>query len=309
MATFDDAWRRVLLHIPSASVFLAQSWVQDAYNDACTRRNWSHLRAETTLRTKIARTGTAAVVQDSLTVTGAGLVFAASDVGRQFRLASTIPLYTIAAVSLVGATSATLDRAYAGATDATAACKVVDAYVTMPADFKAADVVADPSRWWLLRLWVTEQQVSRWDPIRSVGGPPRVLASRPMGQTTALAGRVQYELWPHSEIEAYWPMLYFRKPETLAATTDLIGPFSSRVDVLVKGALWQAAQWPGPSADRPNPYYDLKLAQRLEAQFASLIDQLAVQDEDVYPTWLQPEQFTQAPLDSAWLQQTDYALQ
>lgn len=315
MATFEDVWRRVLLRIPSASMFLAQDWVQQAYDEACTRRNWSHLRSETTLRTKVSKTGTVTLVQDSTTVTGGTLVFAASDVGRQFRLGVTVPLYTIVAVSLIGGTSATLDRAYAGLSGAAQVCTVLDAYQTMPADFKTVDLVVDPSRWWSLRLWVTEADLGRWDPVRSAGGPPRALVSQTLvpEAASATAGQIRYELWPYSVIEAYWPMVYYRKGETLvpgaaaSGGTTFRGAFARRSDALIDGALWQAALWPGDGQVK-NPYFNLALAARHEAIFEDKLRVMEVTDEDVYPTWLQPSRLLDAPLDSAWLQQTDYAV-
>lgn len=309
MATFDDIWRRVVLHVPSASLFLAQDWVQEAYAEACTRRNWSHLRSDTTLRTKVAKTGTVTLVQDSLSVTGGTLLFAATDVGRQFRLGVTVPIYTIVAVSTTGGTSATLDRVYAGASGAGVVCTIVDAYMTMPANFKVPDLVVDPSRWWMLRLWVSPADLNRWDPIRSAGGPPRALVSATLAPeaATATAGQVRYELWPYSAIEAYWPMIYYRNAETLAAGSQLRGAFAQRSDALIDGALWRAALWPGDGQVR-NPYFNLALAAKHEEIFESKLNVMQVMDEDVYPTWLQPERYTDAPLDAAWLQQTDYAV-
>jgi hypothetical protein len=296
MSTFDDAVRRVMLRIPSASYFLVKDWIQEAYAEACTRRSWSHLRVETTLRTKVSRDGTCAVTQDSTTVTGGTLVFAATDVGRQFRITA-------------GATAATLDRVWAGATDAALTARICDVYQTMPADFKTADLVIDPSRWWQLHLWVTEHQLARWDATRTYGGPPLVLASATLSPVAADEGRVRYELWPHSLVEAYWPMTYFKLPEELSPTTRLLGPFLRRPDVLVEGALWKAAQWPGPSTEQKNPYFNLALAAKHEATFNQKLDMLQVVDEDVYPSWLQPDRYTLAPLNAAWLQQTDYSLQ
>jgi hypothetical protein len=309
VATFEDVWRRVLLHVPSASPFLAQDWVQQAYSEFCTRRNWSHLRAETTLRTKVAKTGTCTVTQDSLTVAGGTLLFAASDVGRQFRLSATIPIYTITAVSLAGGTSATLDRTYAGASAAATAGIILDAYVTMPASFKEVAIVTDVSRWWILHLYVSELTLGRWDPLRSAGGPPRVLANLDFSPVTGVTDRVRYELWPYSLAEAYWPMRYFVMPAALTDTSPFVGAFAQRTDVLVNAALAKCALWPGPSADRKNPYFNPALAQTLDAKVEAALNVMQVQDEDVFATWLQPQGFQPAPLDAAWLQQTDFAVQ
>lgn len=307
MATFEDVWRRVLLRAPLVPPFLAQEWVQNAYNQACTNRNWSHLRAETTLRTKAGRYGTATVVQDSATVQGVGLTFAASDVGRQFRF-NTVPLYTIIAVN-VGANQATLDRVYVEASAAAATFQVLDAFITMPANFKTWGVVTDRSRWWILHLWATEAELTRWDPLRSVSGPPRVLASKLPSPVAAQAGQPMFELWPYSTDEAYFPAIYFVKPDALTDSTVFRGAFSQRTDVLVDAAMAECARWPGPSADRKNPYFNLALSAKLTEHVDSELRRMEVADEDLYPTWLQPGRFAMAPLDAAWLQQTDYAVQ
>lgn len=307
MATFEDVWRRVLLRVPMTPPFLAQEWVQTAYNQACTIRNWSHLRAETTLRTKAAVSGTAAVVQDSATVTGGTITFAASDVGRQFKVSS-VPLYTIIAVD-TGLNQATLDRVYVEATDAAASAVVLDAFLTLPENFKTWGVVTDRARWWILHLWATEAELTRWDPLRTVGGPPRVLASKMLSPVAAQAGCPMFELWPYSLVEAYFPSIYYVKPGALTDATVFRGPFATRTDVLIDAAMAECAKWPGPSADRKNPYFDKALAERLDAHVQEELRKMEVADEDLYPTWLQPGRFAMAPLDAAYLQQTDYAVQ
>ena len=69
----------------------------------------------------------------------------------------------------------------------------------------------------------------------------------------------------------------------------------------------RAALWPGLDGAKKNPYFNLALSQNHEARFYDMLDELATDDEDLYPTWkvLVDYPLAQVPWDSNWMQSHD----
>lgn len=285
---------------------LCRQWVQWAYNRACERHNWSHLRTESVIRTEAPKTGTCSVVSQGATVTGVGLTFAATDVGRQFRVAS-LPIYTILTVDVTGATSCTLDQVYFGDTVAAATGTILDAYITMPEDFGEFMSILDPINRWRLHWNVTEEDLNRWDPARQSSTSPRAMVSQRLSTLATTIGRARYEMWPYGTSARTYPLLYRRKPEVLADADNFIGPFARRaMDVLLDGALSRAALWPG-TQEHKNPYFNLTLAKAHEESYEKDLLDMEVKDDELYPTWkvYADYQYAPLPLDSNWMQSHD----
>jgi hypothetical protein len=53
-------------------------------------------------------------------------------------------------------------------------------------------------------------------------------------------------------------------------------------EVLVAGALAQAAMWPG-TGDKPNPYFNAGLGQAKTLEFKTGIQMLSLRDDEQYP--------------------------
>lgn len=282
--TFASVWRAVRLHAGDPPPLLCQYWVKQAWRQLCARRGWSFLRAETQFLVDTQKTGTASVVYGSSTVTGVTLVFAATDVNRQFRVSGG-SVYTILTVD-VGLNTCTLDRVYGATTSPTASCVILDAYVTCPADFARFIAVIDEVNGWPLNTTITEDQLNAWDPQRSQTDSAWAMAARRLASTAALDGRAQYELWPYMASAHQYHASYFRSPDVLSETYIFEGVLAERGDILISGALAEAASWPGTS-DHRNPYFNLALAQAKRAEFLSELIRLGVRDEEVYLTWLQ----------------------
>ena len=272
MATFEDAWSDVRLHVPIADAFLARKWVQQAYKDIADRYPWTFLYEETVLTTDASSARTAlGVTRGSVTVTGAG--FVAGDVDRQFKV-GTYPIYTILSVN--AGVDATLDMAYGGTTDLAAAGTVFDAYARMPANFGSIELVWDADRNQAILTGFPQADLMKRDPNRSSIGDPVALFDFDVDST----GVVRYEWWPKPSSARQYPMLYKIRPADLAEQTELRGVLRDREDVLVEGALYQASRWPGPNAQTRNPYFSLALAQEHRNEFNRKVLTLQLRDDD-----------------------------
>lgn len=93
----------------------------------------------------------------------------------------------------------------------------------------------------------------------------------------------RYELWPGPTFNGYlYPYIYIAKETDLTVQSPQLPPFvANRGEVLLEMALEKCALYPGPDADHPNPYYDLKLATVHAAKARELVDDLERNDEEV----------------------------
>lgn len=305
--SFENIWRLVMLHCPLASPFLVRTWVQDAYNKLCDSKRWSHLRAEAEFLLNASKAGTVTVVRGSATVVGVSITFASTDAGRQFKI-NQGPPYSIESVD-TGTNTIVLDRVY-GDTSATATgCTVLDAYLTCPEDFGSFIAVIDPSNAWQLHLWVTENELNRWDAARVSSGTPWAVVNRRIATTTANLDRIQYELWPYTQSAKRYPYYYIRRPEELSDSDTFTGPLRNRTDIIMKAALGEAASWPG-NGEVKNPYFNLQLAMKIEKEVVGMIEDLACRDEDVYLTWIDYSGINRipyAPIDSKFMQNHEFS--
>lgn len=308
--TVEAIWRRVLLHCPLATPFLAKNWVQTTYNRLCDRKPWSFLRAEGQILVNDSKSGTVTTTYLSSVVQGVGLTFASTDVGRQFRV-SYGPPYNILSVN-VGLNQATLELPWGSTSLTTPTTGVVlDAYVTMPQDFGTFICVLDPQNQWQLHTWISQDELNLWDPGRSATGTPWALVSRRESTIPATLGQAQYELWPYSRVQKRYPYYYYKRMAELADTDYFQGPLRERTDIILTGALREAAMWPGPSTEKRNPYFNPQVAQMLAAQLEEQSNALETRDEEVYITWLETVNFNRvpfAPIDANFLRSHDVSL-
>lgn len=278
--TFEQTWRKVKLNCAMAPPLLAASWVQEEWNKIQDRRPWSWLRTESTITVKAGRSGTVSAVSGSAVIQGIGLIFTAADVGLQFRIQTSLP-WTILSVD-VGLNRATIDQNFPGTTTASTLGSIVNAFITMPADFGSFLYVLDPANNMRVRIFVTEEELNYYDTIRGSSGQPRALVSRRFDSS----GLVQYELVPYSSAAAFFPYLYRKRNFQLSDDLEFPTPFRDRPDILVERGLMRAAQWPG-TEDKKNPYFNLALASQLRETSESEIVNLEARDEEIYMTWLE----------------------
>lgn len=296
--TYGDITRMVRLHAGNAPHFLAGQWTKQAWRRLCDRRPWSFLRAEGAFFTNTSRDGTVTVTANSITVTGVGMTFVAGDVTRQFRIGTSRPI-TIASVD-VGANTCTLDVPYNGASATATTARILDAYVTCPTDFGSFMAVMDPQNRWQLHTDITQDELNLWDPQRSTTGMPWAL----VGRMLASSGAATFELWPYALTAKQYPFYYWSRPDAFQDSDSLPGIIGSRSDILVTGALAEAASWPG-TTDQKNPYFNLALAQAKKKEFIEELNILELRDEEIYMTWLETVSWVNkvpwAPLTASYL--------
>ncbi len=312
--TYQTISASILARCPVADVLLARQWTEYAFRIVAERRRWSWLtRYGQFIFPTISTAGSVSVIQGSTTVTGTGTAFTAAMVGQQFRPASTVPLYDIIAVN-VGAQTLTLANPYGGYTNTTLGYQIYQAYQVAPSDYHAFITAVDPYNQW--RLWINQLQTSDLDaidPARAYtgNGPYTIVfhdyASATLMDALNLSGPPlpRYEFWPQVTINKVIPFMY----ETRATDISDSGaelPRYVRGDVLLEHCLGQAAAWPGPEG-RPNPMFNLALADRHNLNFERMANELERQDDEVweqnltYNDWYQ-YRYAPFPLTANYLQ-------
>lgn len=269
------------LYVPAAPTFLVREWVNVSYKRLAKLRHWSFLRGETRLTIDAARTlALVTVTRGSLTVTSAGL-FLPGDAGRQFRTASA-PIYTVQTVT--DASTLLLDVAYGETTSATASATIFDGFATMPADFESFRLVADPYTQRRLAYWITEDEVNLLDPNWSASDAgPRCLVARGGGSTYLPAiGAVQYSYWPRPSAARSYLAIYNKQAARIDDTTIFHGVLADAAEVIIDGALAEAALWPG-TADVKNAYFNPVLAREKKDAFLNGVQHLSLRDDDQSP--------------------------
>lgn len=305
--TFRDCFGRVLLRSPVAGPILASDWVRNAFRRVAKKRLWSWLvgYGEAIFPNKV-NAGTVTVTLNNNQVIGDATAAAAwntaqttlgqSLIGQQFRLASTQPIYTITAVSTTvnPNDTLTLDLLWGGPTQAGIGYLIYQAYFTPPSDFASFQTVIDPKMNW--QLWAnrwTQSNLNTWDAQRASSGNPYSVVFRDYTNVTdtTQVPLPRYEVWPHIQQQYVLPFMYVKQQTDIS---DL-GAFIPRYitgDVLVEGALSDAARWPGPSQDIRNPYYNLQLATQHELRFQSLVGELERLDDELFEQDVSYQMFT-----------------
>lgn len=284
-ASFESVWRAARAEMPLVPALVTRNWAQEALNVATDFWGWAFLRTEGILAIKAARTLTVGVIAGSATVTSAA-AFVATDAGRQLRLSTAtasqgLPLYTI--VSVTDPSTIVLDQAFVGDTAASTTASILDAYVTMAADFKRFLIIYDPYYQRTIPFWLSEDEIGLADPGRvSSDSGPRYLVSQKYSPATATLGQVRYEFWPSPTSVRNYPYLYIKSAPQLADASALPGVFGQRPDLLKTYIQWQGALWPG-TPDQKNPAYSPAVAQLRMQEWNSKLQTLSLRDDEEYP--------------------------
>jgi hypothetical protein len=156
-----------------------------------------------------------------------------------------------------------------------------DLYAVMPADFASFKVVVDQARQVRLSYWHSLDELRLVDPALSATGQPSALVASTPSTDPATLGRARYQLYPHGSA-ATLTAIYHRQGDRLIDTDIFTGVLADGAEVLVAGALAQAALWPG-TGEKPNPYFNATLAQTKTNEFKYGVQMLALRDDEQYP--------------------------
>jgi len=120
-------------------------------------------------------------------------------------------------------------------------------------------------------------------------------------------GLPRYELWPHYQSNYVFPFVYSAELPDLDEPGAVL-PHRLGGEMLIEHALANAARWPGPSPDKPNPYFSLNLARMHDERFNRMLLDMEKDDDEIY----EQDLFSTYPAlgwpwanplgDSAWLQ-------
>ena len=260
---FGYCWRTVRLYCPAAPTFLAREWVNAAWKQLLAARRWGFMRAQVTLY------ATPMIpIASRLNL----MRLNASRLGY-----TSCPRTTLSArLNVMRLQTAPL--AYAGLGLTSTCDPDMARYVTLPADFASFVVVGDPSRQLRLCFRYNLEELLRADPALNGTGPPLALCATTPDPATGLP---RYRLVPGGVATTLWAV-YNRQGARLVDGEPFTGVLADGAEVLVAGALAQAALWPG-TGDKPNPYFNAGLAQAKAAEFRLGIQMLSLRDDEQYP--------------------------
>lgn len=304
--SFADIWGSVLLRCPDAGALFAQNIVRNAYRRLYKRRRWSWLiKPSQFVVPQLINAGTVAVTIGSQTVVGTGTAFDSSMVGLQFRVATTGPIYDIQAVT--DATHLTLSLPWAFTQSFTSVgYQIYRCFFTPPSDFHEFVSLWDPNYNWQLNLNVDQRTINAYDAQRANFQQAYVVSFRDYSQDAHGNPVIpRYELWPHNQTKYVYPFLYVMQPPDVSGANVVLPQYITG-DVLMEMSIEDVARWPG-TTEKPNPYFNIPLAQTQAQRVEKLLMNVEVQDDEVYVQSVQYDisQLPFAPLpwgDSAWLQ-------
>jgi hypothetical protein len=156
-----------------------------------------------------------------------------------------------------------------------------DTHLTLPPDFASFKVVVDPSRQVRLPFTYSVEQLAAADPALTFTGQPNALIAASPSTDPATLGQARYRLYP-SGSPATLTAVYHRQGDRLTDGEVFAGVLADGAEVLVAGALAQAALWPGTS-DVSNPYFNATLAQTKANEFKYGLQMLSLRDDEQYP--------------------------
>jgi hypothetical protein len=275
--TFGQIWNRVILYAPDLPPVLAQEFVKQTYSDVVRSHYWSELRRDSeVLLPNLVSAGTITVTHGSPTVTGSGTGWTSAIQYRQLAVNNIAPWYTINSVTLAP-DIATLDRNYEGISGSYPYI-IGQFYVDFPTDLMVLEKVRDQMNgWYLVTHWYTQDYIDRVDSKRMSAGTPVIVVAAP--SRTATDGTVipRYEFWPRVQAEKMYQYRYRSLPELNSNSDRIMEVLNPQV--LVFGALAQAAMWPGVSS-KPNPFFNQQTFETYSKMYEEALQQSVLVDEN-----------------------------
>ena len=206
---FQNMWSELVGVMPNLSPFLAQTYIQRAWNDISTSRNWSYRQTVKYLvAPNVITAGTFAVTYNSTSVVAdvtawaeilPQITAAPPLVGRQWRLANVGILYTIIAVDIPTRTL-TLDAPFQGTTNPTQGTyQIYKCLFSFPGERVQRFVsIEDPNNAYAFtRAHVPKVRMDRADPTRSSQGLPVYSVDYDTATVQGFQYTNRCEFWPH----------------------------------------------------------------------------------------------------------------
>jgi len=158
-----------------------------------------------------------------------------------------------------------------------------DTAVVLPPDFASFKVVVDQARQIRLPFTSTIDELLTADPALSATGAPNALIATSPSTDPLTLGQARYRLYPSPSAAAVTlTAVYHRQGDRLTDADVFAGVLADGAEVLVAGALAQAALWPG-TGEKPNPYFNAGLSQTKTAEFKYGVQMLSLRDDEQYP--------------------------
>lgn len=174
---YGDIWNRALLRCPAASSFLVRDWTRNAFRQIAERRRWSWLvRFGQFIAPKLYNQGRVHVTTGSPMVHGHETRWDASMAGRQFRVGTTAPIYTI--VTVEDHETLTLDAVWGSHSREHINYEIYQCFFTPPMDFHSLVTIWDPAMNWQLWRHITQEELNTWDAQRASRGQVYSVVSR-----------------------------------------------------------------------------------------------------------------------------------
>jgi hypothetical protein len=200
--------------------------------------------------------------------------------GRQLRLGSIYPIYTIKAI--VSATSLLLDAAWAGASTSGVGYSILNLYLTLPPNLKHLMWAVDPQQPLCLQINYPIEHLNVIDPRREGSGPPVLLAP----VSPSLAGNMRVEVYPLQRAVRQIHVIYAIQWKELRRSGDLLPSFINP-NVFVYGAAALALRT--KAGEGKDPYYDPVTANTYYAMSEKELEHAKIADEGKMQTQLKQE--------------------
>jgi len=168
--TYTSLWRHLRMYSGAVPITLAQRWITFRFRELYNKRLWSFRVAENQILTQLPYVaGKVAVTNKSPFVVGTGTTWTSTQIGRQFRIGTTAPIYTVVALDQANQIL-TIDQQFGGATGTGLGYQLFDGYVVPPADFQNWLVVRDVA--FNRQLWtnISQDWLNMVDSYRAFSG-------------------------------------------------------------------------------------------------------------------------------------------
>jgi hypothetical protein len=220
----------------------------------------------------------------------------------QLRLNSINPVFSV--VAITSRTTLVLDNPWGQASSSGMSYQMLKMYTTFGVPVKDLIVVVDPVQQLTLRINVSQEEVSMYDPNRTASDSPQCIISLgPNANRNFL-----FEIYP-PQITAWQlnALVHVQIPD-MRLPFDMPPPFLNS-NMLIMGALADAFRTPCPRPpDGKDQFFSLENAAEYERRFDQAVIECMNADESLYQrafTWAYSQTFGGASMGASWLQSHD----